>query len=199
MTLVCSQGCDIPDIESVDQLGAPKSVAIWIQRAGRAGRNGVIWAVATLYFEKSAFEFMKPRAPSKKTQRKTEAAAAKRAEAGYPEEATDDVDEDSDNDSESNWGSDSSSDSDVEANSQGQARSKRKRTGISYNATRSKPPDGKVWRLKIDPDLRALRNWRKCRRVWVRKHFQNPKNDLVVSIVLISSSYMHLLTHSSSP
>lgn len=33
------QGIDLPDVEVVDQIGAPINIEVWIQRAGRGGRN----------------------------------------------------------------------------------------------------------------------------------------------------------------
>ncbi|KAI0073143.1 hypothetical protein K474DRAFT_1563410, partial [Panus rudis PR-1116 ss-1] len=50
------QGADIPDIEVVIQFGAPLSLNIWVQRAGRAGRNLAIQAVAYVLVEKSVFQ-----------------------------------------------------------------------------------------------------------------------------------------------
>lgn len=49
------QGADIPDIVRVIQFGAPSSLTVWIQRAGRAGRSPDIDAFAVMFVESSAF------------------------------------------------------------------------------------------------------------------------------------------------
>jgi superfamily II DNA helicase RecQ len=56
-----SQGADIPDINQVIQFGIPKSLSIWIQRAGRAGHSPHINACAILLVEKSMFQWRKKR------------------------------------------------------------------------------------------------------------------------------------------
>lgn len=62
------QGADIPDIEHVIQFGVPKSLSIWIQRAGRAGRSKSMKARATLLFEKSVFQRRRKRGTYKPNQ-----------------------------------------------------------------------------------------------------------------------------------
>ena len=47
------QGTDIPDIERVVQFGIPPSLSIWVQRAGRAGRDPSIQAEAIVVAEKT--------------------------------------------------------------------------------------------------------------------------------------------------
>ncbi|THH29666.1 hypothetical protein EUX98_g4513 [Antrodiella citrinella] len=54
-TEAVGMGADIPDIERIIQFGAPRSLTIWIQRAGRAGRLPHIHAVAYMLVEKSMF------------------------------------------------------------------------------------------------------------------------------------------------
>lgn len=49
------QGCDIRDVVHVIQYGVPDSLSVWIQRAGRAGRDPNIQARAALIAEKSLF------------------------------------------------------------------------------------------------------------------------------------------------
>lgn len=55
------QGADIPDIKVVVQFGAPLSLDIWVQRAGRAGRIQEIQATTYILVEKTAFQLQKPR------------------------------------------------------------------------------------------------------------------------------------------
>ncbi|KAF7355950.1 Bloom syndrome [Mycena venus] len=55
------RGADIPDIEFIIQFGVPSSLAVWIQRAGRAGRSYHIRARAILLVEKSMFQRRKRR------------------------------------------------------------------------------------------------------------------------------------------
>ncbi|KAK7059556.1 bloom syndrome [Favolaschia claudopus] len=59
-TEAAGMGADIPDIELIVQFGVPKSLAIWTQRAGRAGRSG-IHAEAVMLVEKSMFKRKRPR------------------------------------------------------------------------------------------------------------------------------------------
>ncbi|KAK7043414.1 bloom syndrome, partial [Favolaschia claudopus] len=59
-TEAAGMGADIPDIELIIQFGVPKSLAIWTQRAGRAGRSG-IQAEAVMLIEKSMFTRKRPR------------------------------------------------------------------------------------------------------------------------------------------
>ncbi|KAJ7456331.1 hypothetical protein B0H11DRAFT_1642783, partial [Mycena galericulata] len=54
-------GADIPDIELVIQFGIPPSLAVWTQRAGRAGRFPGLQARAIMLVEKSMFQRKKPR------------------------------------------------------------------------------------------------------------------------------------------
>jgi bloom syndrome protein len=54
--LVFIQGADIPDVEQVIQFGAPSSLSVWVQRAGRAGRSAGVNARAILLVERSMFE-----------------------------------------------------------------------------------------------------------------------------------------------
>ncbi|KAI0073972.1 P-loop containing nucleoside triphosphate hydrolase protein [Panus rudis PR-1116 ss-1] len=68
-TEAVGMGADIPDIELVIQFGAPNSLAVWIQRAGRAGRLPTIQARAILLIEKSAFQ--KQKAPERSTKSNT--------------------------------------------------------------------------------------------------------------------------------
>jgi len=35
-----SQGTDIPDVDDVVQFMTPEALSVWVQRAGRAGRDG---------------------------------------------------------------------------------------------------------------------------------------------------------------
>lgn len=54
-----AQGADIPDVEQVIQLGVPSSLAVWIQRAGQAGRDKTLKARAILLVEPSVFQPVK--------------------------------------------------------------------------------------------------------------------------------------------
>ncbi|KAJ7681421.1 P-loop containing nucleoside triphosphate hydrolase protein, partial [Mycena rosella] len=56
LLLFFQPGADIPDIELVIQFGFPKSLSVWIQRAGRAGRSPELQARAILLVEESAFQ-----------------------------------------------------------------------------------------------------------------------------------------------
>ncbi|KAI0350269.1 P-loop containing nucleoside triphosphate hydrolase protein [Trametes cingulata] len=66
-TEAAGMGADIPDIERVIQFGAPSSLSVWMQRAGRAGRSKEIAATAILLVEKSVFQKIRRR--SKKRRR----------------------------------------------------------------------------------------------------------------------------------
>ncbi|KAF8215472.1 P-loop containing nucleoside triphosphate hydrolase protein [Mycena galopus ATCC 62051] len=60
-TEAAGMGADIPDIELVIQFGVPSSLAVWTQRAGRAGRFPGLQARAIMLVEKSMFRQQKPR------------------------------------------------------------------------------------------------------------------------------------------
>ncbi|KAF7318341.1 Bloom syndrome [Mycena chlorophos] len=62
-TEAAGMGADIPDIELVIQFGFPKTLSMWIQRAGRAGRSPEIQARAVLLAEVSAFKQRQKRRP----------------------------------------------------------------------------------------------------------------------------------------
>ncbi|KAJ7272391.1 P-loop containing nucleoside triphosphate hydrolase protein [Mycena rebaudengoi] len=64
-TEAAGMGADIPDIELIIQFGLPKSLTVWTQRAGRAGRSPNLHARAILLVEKSAFQ--RKKAPKGKT------------------------------------------------------------------------------------------------------------------------------------
>ncbi|KAJ7241185.1 ribonuclease H-like domain-containing protein [Mycena rebaudengoi] len=55
----CMKGCDIPHVEQVVQFMVPNSFSIWMQRAGRAGRDIIIAARAILLVQPSVFQEMK--------------------------------------------------------------------------------------------------------------------------------------------
>ncbi|KAI0324315.1 P-loop containing nucleoside triphosphate hydrolase protein, partial [Cubamyces sp. BRFM 1775] len=59
-------GADIPDIERVIQFGAPRSLTVWVQRAGRAGRSPGIRAEAILLAEVSVFHKQRKRRNKKR-------------------------------------------------------------------------------------------------------------------------------------
>ncbi|KAF8207647.1 P-loop containing nucleoside triphosphate hydrolase protein [Mycena galopus ATCC 62051] len=62
-TEAAGMGADISDIELIIQFGVPSSLAVWTQRAGRAGRSLGIQARAILLVEKSMFKRRKKRKP----------------------------------------------------------------------------------------------------------------------------------------
>ncbi|THH29776.1 hypothetical protein EUX98_g4410 [Antrodiella citrinella] len=62
-TEAVGMGADIPDIAQIIQFGAPSSLTIWLQRAGRAGRDPDIYAVAYFLVEKSVFKPSSPSSP----------------------------------------------------------------------------------------------------------------------------------------
>lgn len=53
------KGCDIDNVEQVVQFMVPKSLSIWMQRAGRGGRNRLIAARAILLVQPSVFQEVK--------------------------------------------------------------------------------------------------------------------------------------------
>ncbi|KAH9910594.1 hypothetical protein B0H21DRAFT_704954, partial [Amylocystis lapponica] len=55
-TEAAGMGADIADIKRIIQFGAPGSLTVWIQHAGRAGRSAEISAEAWLLVEKLAFQ-----------------------------------------------------------------------------------------------------------------------------------------------
>ncbi|KAJ7229702.1 P-loop containing nucleoside triphosphate hydrolase protein [Mycena rebaudengoi] len=58
-TEAAGMGCDIPHVEQVVQFMVPSSFSIWMQCAGRAGRNIIIAARAILLVQPSVFQEMK--------------------------------------------------------------------------------------------------------------------------------------------
>ncbi|KAJ7745181.1 P-loop containing nucleoside triphosphate hydrolase protein [Mycena maculata] len=60
-TEAAGMGADIPDIELIIQFGVPSSLAVWTQRAGRAGRFPGLQARAIMLVERSMFQRKKPR------------------------------------------------------------------------------------------------------------------------------------------
>ncbi|KAJ6499888.1 P-loop containing nucleoside triphosphate hydrolase protein [Mycena vulgaris] len=58
-TEAAGMGCDIPHVEQVVQFLVPGSLSIWMQRAGRAGRNIIITARAILLVQPSVFQKLK--------------------------------------------------------------------------------------------------------------------------------------------
>ncbi|KAJ7274777.1 P-loop containing nucleoside triphosphate hydrolase protein [Mycena rebaudengoi] len=60
-TEAAGMGCDMPYIELVVQFMVPKSLSIWMQRAGRAGRTFAIFAEAILLVQPSVFQEVKSR------------------------------------------------------------------------------------------------------------------------------------------
>ncbi|KAF9537693.1 P-loop containing nucleoside triphosphate hydrolase protein, partial [Agrocybe pediades] len=65
-TEAAGMGCDIPDIVRVVQFMVPKNMSVWMQRAGRAGRNPSISAHAVLLVQPSVFQEVKSSGRSKK-------------------------------------------------------------------------------------------------------------------------------------
>lgn len=57
--LLTFKGCDIVNVEQVVQFMVPKSLSIWMQRAGRGGRNRLIAARAILLVQPSVFQEVK--------------------------------------------------------------------------------------------------------------------------------------------
>jgi superfamily II DNA helicase RecQ len=53
------KGCDIPNIKQVVQFMVPNNLSIWMQRAGRGGRNRLISAQAILLVQPSVFQEVK--------------------------------------------------------------------------------------------------------------------------------------------
>ncbi|KAJ7670871.1 P-loop containing nucleoside triphosphate hydrolase protein [Mycena polygramma] len=60
-TEAAGMGADISDIELIIQFGVPSSLAVWTQRAGRAGRFPGLQARAVMLVERSMFQRRKPR------------------------------------------------------------------------------------------------------------------------------------------
>ncbi|KAJ7082066.1 P-loop containing nucleoside triphosphate hydrolase protein, partial [Mycena belliarum] len=60
-TEAAGMGADISDIKFIIQFGVPSSLAVWTQRAGRAGRSPELQARAILLVEKSMFQRKKKR------------------------------------------------------------------------------------------------------------------------------------------
>ncbi|KAJ3544609.1 hypothetical protein NMY22_g2725 [Coprinellus aureogranulatus] len=58
-TEAAGMGADIPDIKLIIQLGVPSSLAVWIQRAGRAARSPTLHGRAILLVEPSVFQVVK--------------------------------------------------------------------------------------------------------------------------------------------
>jgi len=54
------QGTDIPDVDDVVQFMTPEALSVWIQRAGRAGRDGRL-SRAILLVEPSVAKRLAPK------------------------------------------------------------------------------------------------------------------------------------------
>ncbi|KAF7334751.1 P-loop containing nucleoside triphosphate hydrolase protein [Mycena sanguinolenta] len=63
-TEAAGMGCDIPHVEQVVQFMVPASLSIWMQRAGRAGRNFLIAARAILLVQPSVFKEVNSKTPT---------------------------------------------------------------------------------------------------------------------------------------
>ncbi|KAK6996361.1 hypothetical protein R3P38DRAFT_2800062 [Favolaschia claudopus] len=144
-TEAAGMGADIPDITLIIQFGVPKSLAIWTQRAGRAGRSGV-QARAVMLVERSMFVRKRGR----------KGGTGKDASAVEPE-----IGGESD--------SDSSDDEASEAVHTSAKKSKRvpKAGKVDLN-------DGLVWAKNVDPIVREYISTTECRRDVADKHFDNP-------------------------
>ncbi|KAJ7676762.1 P-loop containing nucleoside triphosphate hydrolase protein, partial [Mycena polygramma] len=67
-TEAAGMGCDISHIEQVVQFMVPSSLSIWMQRAGRAGRNILIAARAILLVQPSVFKEVAPKKGAEPTE-----------------------------------------------------------------------------------------------------------------------------------
>ncbi|KAI0369783.1 P-loop containing nucleoside triphosphate hydrolase protein, partial [Pilatotrama ljubarskyi] len=76
-------GADIPDIRQVVQFGAPSSLTVWVQRAGRAGRSPELQAEAILLVEQSVFRRQKPRESKAKKGGETKTTQSEDSGKGY--------------------------------------------------------------------------------------------------------------------
>ncbi|KAF4609440.1 hypothetical protein D9613_012919 [Agrocybe pediades] len=65
-TEAAGMGCDISDIVQVVQFMVPKSMSIWMQRAGRAGRSSALSARAILLVQPTVFQEVKQTTKSRK-------------------------------------------------------------------------------------------------------------------------------------
>ncbi|EJF67504.1 P-loop containing nucleoside triphosphate hydrolase protein, partial [Dichomitus squalens LYAD-421 SS1] len=55
-TEAAAMGMDVPDIALAVQFGVPENLAVWLQRAGRAGRSPLLEATAVMLVERSAIQ-----------------------------------------------------------------------------------------------------------------------------------------------
>ncbi|KAF7331133.1 P-loop containing nucleoside triphosphate hydrolase protein [Mycena sanguinolenta] len=64
VTEAAGMGCDIPHVEQVVQFMVPASLSIWMQRAGRAGRDFLIAAHGILLVQPSVFKEVSSKNPT---------------------------------------------------------------------------------------------------------------------------------------
>ncbi|TBU45558.1 P-loop containing nucleoside triphosphate hydrolase protein, partial [Dichomitus squalens] len=55
-TEAAAMGMDVPDITLAVQFGVPENLAVWLQRAGRAGRSPLLEATAVMMVERSVVQ-----------------------------------------------------------------------------------------------------------------------------------------------
>ncbi|KAJ7619939.1 P-loop containing nucleoside triphosphate hydrolase protein [Mycena polygramma] len=135
-TEAAGMGADISDIELIIQFGVPSSLAVWTQRAGRAGRDPSLQARAILLYEKSMF--MRKKKRKRKGNPTTPSAPAP------PEPDASDSESSSDSDDEFGFGA---------------------ADGGIYSKDHVKEPnDGKEWGKVVDPVIRQYIQTKLCRR-----------------------------------
>ncbi|KAI0629149.1 P-loop containing nucleoside triphosphate hydrolase protein [Trametes polyzona] len=71
-TEAAAMGMDIPDIELVVQFGVPENLSIWLQRAGRAGRDPRVAARAIMLVQAAVIQEVKPKKNSTSTTEEAE-------------------------------------------------------------------------------------------------------------------------------
>ncbi|KAJ7621615.1 P-loop containing nucleoside triphosphate hydrolase protein [Mycena polygramma] len=153
-TEAAGMGADIPDIELVIQFGFPKSLSVWIQRAGRAGRSPDIQARAILLVEQRAFQRRKRR------KRKKPAAG----------EASDSGSSDSSSESEAEAGGNTV----PPAGTAAPAAPVPPAGTAAPTAPATQKDDGREWGKKVEEALRKYASTRSCRRDVTDDYFNNP-------------------------
>ncbi|CAA7271578.1 unnamed protein product [Cyclocybe aegerita] len=167
-TEAAGMGADISDIEQVIQFGVPSSLSVWMQRAGRAGRDPSINACAILLVEKSMFEQQKIRKGRKKKGVGDEAAHEVEEEIGGGDEVEVEVEVEEIRNEEDAEGAGDDVAGAVGGDAEGPPT-------VDEHAETPRP--GYEFRKKVDKDLRCWIVTKDCRRDVADDYFGNPPRE----------------------
>jgi hypothetical protein len=161
--MTASQGCDIPDVEETICFGCPDTLAVLIQRWGRAGRNGQP-AKSTVYIEKTTYEIKKLSVPVEQPKGKAKGKLKNTVESAVG--------------STSDTPSGGAGPSATAGVLSGGKSSTRASTKPKFDPLTSlEPPEGYEWQKKIPLEIRKFLIFPGCRRDYLNVVFANPARD----------------------